>query len=125
MNDVKRYHPHHPDLEGRDVILAHEYDAITAKRAYAESMCDQWIGMHSKMEAECSALRDELVQLRVEVSNEFRMQILHMRREVVRQDRSPLNVRQRMAERLTTLLNRWAKGPANKPISKAQETTTA
>lgn len=39
------------------------------------------------------------------LSQELREHILHMRREMTRQDRSPLPVRQRLAQRLTELLN--------------------
>ena len=39
------------------------------------------------------------------LSQELREHILHLRRELTRQDRSPLHVRQRLSQRLTDLLN--------------------
>lgn len=39
------------------------------------------------------------------LSQELREHILHLRRELTRQDRSPLQVRQRLSQRLTDLLN--------------------
>ncbi|MBP5947933.1 hypothetical protein [Pseudomonas sp. P9(2020)] len=72
---------------------------------------DHWKALYAKMEAERNAIQVELVQLRETVSTELRQQILHMRREVVRQDRSPLRTRLILAERVTSLLSRWTNGP--------------
>jgi hypothetical protein len=128
MSDAKRFRLHHPELSGQVVVLAREYDVQTAKLEDGKSQCNKWAGMHARLEAECLALRDELAQLRGEVSNELRLQILHMRREVVRQDRSPLPVRQKMVQRLTNLLNRWARGSkpgaANLPFEAPSQITT-
>lgn len=124
MTDVKRFHPHHPHIEGRDVVLARDYDALSSKLEHAETQRRQMETARFNLEAERDVLREELDQLRGEVSKELRMQILHMRREVVRQDRSPLNVRQRMAGRLTDLLNRWAKEPTTVPANSAPKAAT-
>lgn len=125
MTDVKRFNPLDPAIAGREVILARDYDSQTSLLVLADSLCTEWQNQYASMKAERNALDDELAKLRGEVSTELRMQILHMRREVVRQDRSPLLVRQKMVERLTTLLNRWVKGPETSSSSSPEAIDTA
>ncbi|MPQ69483.1 hypothetical protein [Pseudomonas sp. MWU12-2323] len=60
MSGVNRYHPYHPHIAGRDVILACDYDAQTVLLENAKSHCDQWMSLHDKMEAERNAIQVEL-----------------------------------------------------------------
>lgn len=124
MSTVKRYHPHHPHIDGRDVVLAIDYDEQTRHLESSKSHCRQLALSFANMEAERNALAVELATLRGEVSTELREQIMHLRREVTRLDRSPLPVRQKLAERVTSLLNRWANGCVKPVMPSPQDSAT-
>lgn len=66
---------------------------------------------------ERDVLRAELEYIKNSFPEELRQQILHIRSEALRMNRSRLDVRQRVAGELTTLLNRWTSdGKAKSPI---------
>jgi hypothetical protein len=125
MSDVKRYHPHHPDLHGLDVVRARDYDVLDAKLNYVEALADDWVSMHARVEAERNILRDDLMELREDVAQELRLQILYMRRQHDQKDTRPSKARRHMAMRLAALLHRCTAEPNCESEKVSSETTPA
>lgn len=64
MMDVKRYKPNDPELQGRDVVLASEFDRVKATLSQADTLCGQLMATGSVSEATAMALQQELTALR-------------------------------------------------------------